>query len=101
MLNRKETAFLHATSHIQDRYQSWRNWNFSKKFSRLINSHFRATDLKDEWFVYELKILTADKSAHGGFNCASGTFGWQRSVEYYAESFLSVWQVCATLGNNA
>ncbi len=86
---------------MQDRYQSWRNWNFPQKISRLINPQFRATYLKEEWFVLEIKTLTADKSAHGGFKCASGTFGWQRSVECYAGSFLSVWQVCATLGNNA
>ncbi len=78
---------------MQDRYQSWRNWNFLKKIITRINPQIRSTDLKDEWFVLEIKILTADKSAHGGFNCASGTFGWQRSVECYAGSFPGDWQV--------
>ena len=67
--------------------------DFSKKFSRLINPYFRATDLKEDRFVLEIKILTADKSAHGGFNCASGLFGWQKSVECYAGSFPLEWQV--------
>ena len=80
-------VLANATSHTQNRYQSWRNWNFKKKILTRINPQSRSTDWKYGRFVFELKILTADKSAHGGLNCSSVTFGRGEPVEFHAGSF--------------